>query len=81
MGVVRKVWSRDELLVAFNAYCRIPFGRLHSGNPEIIKLARLLGRSPNAVAMKLVNFASFDPAHRGRGVRGLKRIRGRQRDL
>ncbi len=42
--------------------------RLH----DVIKLAGMLGRTPNSVAMKLVNFASFDPAHRERGVRGLK---------
>jgi len=34
-------------------------------------LAETLGRTPNAVAMKLVNFASFDPAHKQRGVKGL----------
>ena len=39
MAVVRKAWSRDELLVAFNLYCRIPFGRLHMGNGDVIKLA------------------------------------------
>ena len=28
MAAIRKAWIRDELLVAFNLYCRIPFGRL-----------------------------------------------------
>ncbi len=28
-------WTRDELLVAINLYCRIPFGRIHVRNPEI----------------------------------------------
>ena len=60
MATVRKPWSRDELLVAFNAYCRIPFGRLNKSNSEIVKLSRMLGRTPSAVSMKLCNFASFD---------------------
>jgi predicted restriction endonuclease len=30
-------WARDELIVAFNLYCKIPFGRIHKSNPEISK--------------------------------------------
>jgi putative restriction endonuclease len=64
-------WTRDQLLVCFNLYCRTPFGRLHKSNPDVIELACLIGRTPSAVAMKLVNFASFDPAHKQRDVKGL----------
>ena len=64
-------WTKDELLIAFNYYCRIPFGQLHHTNPEIIKLAEFLGRTPSAVSMKLCNFASLDPSHRARNVKGL----------
>lgn len=67
-----KGWSREELLLAFRLYCRTPFGRLDSRNPEIIELAKLLGRTPGAVAMKTCNFASLDPAQQARGIRGLK---------
>lgn len=69
--MTRKGWTRDELLLTFNLYCRTPFGRLHRNNPEIIALAQRLDRTPSAVAMKLVNFASFDPTHQSRNVRGL----------
>jgi predicted restriction endonuclease len=64
-------WNREELLLTFNLYCRTTFGRLHKNNPEIILLASKIGRTPSAVAMKLVNFASFDPVHQARKVRGL----------
>ncbi len=67
----RRSWTRDELIAAFNLYCRLRFGQCHSRNPDVIELAELLGRTPAAVAMKLVNFASLDPAHRSRGVQGL----------
>ena len=67
-------WSHDELLACFNLYCRIPFGKLHKGNPKIVEAARALHRTPSAVAMKLVNFASFDPAQRRRNVRGLVNV-------
>lgn len=65
-------WDREELIVAFNLYCSMPFGQMHSRNPAIIDMTGVLGRTPGSVAMKLVNFASFDPAHQARGVSGLK---------
>lgn len=68
----RRPWARDELLIAFNLYCKTPFGRLHRHNPDIVQLAERLNRTPSAVAMKLVNFASLDPTHRRRNIKGLK---------
>lgn len=70
----RRNWQREELLLALNLYCRLPFGQYHGGNPEIIKLANFIGRTPNAVAMKLSNFASFDPYHQARGIKGLQNV-------
>src|SRR5438477_7432805 len=72
MASTKRNWTHDELLVCFNFYCRTPFGKLHRGNPDIIKLAALIGRTPSAFAMKASNFASFDPAHQKRGVKGLR---------
>lgn len=54
-----------------NRYCQLPFGRLHARNPNVVGLARAIDRTPSSVAMKLCNFASLDPAHRQRGIRGL----------
>lgn len=67
----RRNWTKRELILAMNLYCKLPFGRYHQRNPEVIELARLLGRTPGAVAMKLSNFARMDPVHRTRGVKGL----------
>lgn len=66
----RRNWSRNELILAANLYCKTPFGRLHSRNPDVVSLAKLLGRTPSAVAWKLVNFASLDPSLRRRGIKG-----------
>jgi putative restriction endonuclease len=68
--MTRRNWSRDELIVAFNLYCQIPFGRIHNRNPEIIALAKALARTPSALSWKLANFARFDPAVRGRNLSG-----------
>jgi hypothetical protein len=66
----RRDWNRDELIVAFNLYCRTPFGRIHNRNPDITWLANALGRSPSSVSWKLANFARLDPALRKRNIRG-----------
>jgi len=70
MKVGQNFWSRDELILAFNLYCKTPFGKLHRGNPDVINLANLIGRTSGAVAYKLVNFASLDPALKVRGIKG-----------
>lgn len=64
------LWTRDELILAINLYCKLPFGKLHRNNLEIIKLANLIGRTPGSVAYKLVNFASLDPSLKAKGIRG-----------
>jgi len=70
----QKLWTREELILAINLYCKLPFGRLHSRNPEIIHLAKLIGRTANSVAYKLVNFASLDPSLKARGIKGAANI-------
>ena len=66
----RRNWTRDELILAFNLYCRTPFGRIHNRNPQIIELAGYLGRTPSAVSWKLANFARLDPTLAKRNIRG-----------
>jgi putative restriction endonuclease len=64
------LWTREELILAINLYCRLPFGQLHQSNPQIISLASTIGRTPGSVAFKLVNFASLDPSLQARGIKG-----------
>ncbi len=68
----RRNWTEDEFIVVFNLYLKTPFGKMDSRNPEIIKMAELVGRTPSAIAMRLVNFASVDPFHQNRGIKGLE---------
>jgi putative restriction endonuclease len=68
--MARTNWTRNELIVAFNLYCKIPFGKIHIRNPEIISLASMLGRTPSAVSWKLANFASLDPSLKKRNIAG-----------
>ncbi|MBS0971418.1 HNH endonuclease [Nissabacter archeti] len=66
-----KLWTREQLLVAFALYTQMPFGKMHSRNPDIIYYADLIGRTPSALAMKLVNIASLDPSITNTGRSGL----------
>lgn len=68
----QNLWTREELILAFNLYLKLPFGKMHKNTPEVIVLAHLIGRTPSSIAMRLGNFASVDPYHKGRGVGGLK---------
>lgn len=65
------LWTKEQVKLGFNLYCQLPFGKLHQGNREIIELAGLIGRTPSAVAMKLCNIASLDPAITSSGRSGL----------
>jgi len=67
-------WTETQLKLAFYLYCQLPFGKLHSNNPQVKNMATFIGRTPNALAMKLVNFASLDPAIRSTGRKGLLNI-------
>lgn len=65
------VWSREESVLAFELYCRIPFQRTKANNPAVQELAHLLGRTPAAVARKLGNYGAFDPELQRNEISGL----------
>ena len=70
--MTKNLWSRQELILAFNLYLKLPFGKMHKQTLEIIELATLLGRTPSSIGMRLGNFASIDPILQARGIGGLK---------
>jgi putative restriction endonuclease len=64
-------WKRDDLILAFDLYCRIPFQQTKASNPKVRELAVLIGRTPASVARKLGNFGAFDPVLQRKGIVGL----------
>jgi len=70
----KKNWTREELIVAFNLYCKIPFSKINYNHQQINELANAIGRTPSAVAWKLVNFASLDPSLKQRNIKGAVNI-------
>ena len=57
--MTRRNWTRDELILAFNLYCKIPFGQCNHKNSDVINLAKIIKRTPSAIAFKLGNYASL----------------------
>ena len=67
----RENWTREQTIVALNLYCKIPFNKVNSTHTDIIRIAKIIGRTPNSVKMKIGNFGSFDLDLKKRGIVGL----------
>jgi putative restriction endonuclease len=67
----QSLWTRNELILAINLYCKLPFGKLDRNTKEVKELALIIGRTANSVALKLVNFSSLDPSLQSRGIKGM----------
>jgi len=67
-------WTREELILAINLYCRTPFGKIHNRNPEVIKLAAAINRTASAISYKLANFASIDPSLPRKGASNFSKL-------
>lgn len=65
----RELWNREETMIAFNLYSKMPFGSIHSDNPRVVKLADMLGRPPGSLSWKMCNLASLDPKLSIKGTR------------
>ena len=64
-------WSREEEIIVFNLYCKIPFKLSSKNHPDVIRIANIIGRSPSSVNMKIGNFGSFDDNLKKQGISGL----------
>ena len=64
-------WTIEETIIAFNVYCKIPFKSSSKNNATIIKYAKIIGRSPSALNMKVGNFGRLDPELKKQGISGL----------
>lgn len=71
MAEKRNNWTREETILAFDLYCKIPFPKISKTNKEIIELAKLIGRPPSAVGLKMANLARFDKELQSRNISGM----------
>lgn len=66
--VERRNWTPVEVKEALALYLVTDFGRFHSRNPDVIRLANRLARTPSAVALKLSNLAALDESLQQKGM-------------
>jgi putative restriction endonuclease len=57
---VSNSWSKEELMSAFNLFCRIPINQINQNNKKIIEFANLLEKTPKEVVKRFSNFSKFD---------------------
>jgi putative restriction endonuclease len=69
--MIKNNWTKEETIIAFNIYCKIPFKSSSKTNPIVIKYANIIGRSPSALNMKIGNFGRLDPELKKQGITGL----------
>ncbi|MGI9558399.1 MAG: HNH endonuclease [Thermodesulfobacteriota bacterium] len=60
MATERRRWTREETIICLDLYFRIPSSKTTSRNPEVIKIAKLINRTPDSVNLKVHNFTSLD---------------------
>ncbi len=66
-----KLWTKDELIIALNLYWKIPYNKISgTSNDEIKTMSKILGRTPAAIAYKLMNFTSLDEERTKKGNKG-----------
>lgn len=65
------LWAKEETTLCFYLYCQIPFSRTNKSNPEVVKLANLLGRTVGSVVRKLGNLGAVDDRLRAFDISGL----------
>jgi putative restriction endonuclease len=64
----RRNWSEAEVQAALALYLVTDFGRFHAKNPDVIRLAGQIGRTPASVALKLANLAALDESLPQKGM-------------
>jgi len=62
------------LVAVLKLYCVTPFGKMYARNPDVVAVADAIGRTANAVALKMTNFASLDPTLKQRGMSNHSRL-------
>lgn len=71
MAEKRNNWTREETILAFDLYCKIPFSKISKTHKDVVELAKIIGRSPSAVGLKMANLGRFDKELQARNISGM----------
>jgi putative restriction endonuclease len=62
LSEVSNSWSKEELLSAYNLYCKIQIDKIIYQNTDIIRVAELLNKTPKEIVKRFKNFSKLDSA-------------------
>jgi putative restriction endonuclease len=69
--MAKENWNREQLIVALNLYWKVPYNKISGSSNSLIKqMASIIGRTPAALAYKLMNFTSLDTEKQKIGNKG-----------
>ena len=68
---MKRLWTREETIVALYVYCIVPFTLTNKNNPTIIEYAKKLNRTPSSLGMKIGNIGRLDPELKKQSISGL----------
>jgi putative restriction endonuclease len=67
----RDLWTEEQLTLALNLYWKIPYNKISgSSNDDIKNLAKIIGKTPAALAFMLMNFTALDTERQDEGKKG-----------
>ena len=67
----QNLWTREQLILALNLYWKIPYNKISgSSNQAIKELAKIIGKTPAALAFMLMNFTFLDKERQDKGEKG-----------
>lgn len=64
-------WTHDETVIALGLYFQIPFAKVNKNTPEVVRVAKMMGRAPASLSMKIGNIGRLDPTLLSQGISGL----------
>ncbi len=68
-------WTREQTIVALNLYWKIPYNQISgTSNPQIKEVAAIIGKTPGALAFKLMNLSSLDDERQNKGKLNSSRL-------
>lgn len=60
LSEISNSWTREDLIAAFNLYCKIPVNEISLNSKKIIEFAILLGKNPKEVTKRFINFTKAE---------------------
>ena len=72
--MARNDWSHIEDAACLYLYLKFGRKQLDDTNRDVIKLSKVIGRTPASVSYKMANFMYVDPSSHGRGFRHVSKI-------